>query len=110
MEQHHAESTHEVRSDIEGASLRSRKRDEALSNRVDTMEEEQVKLNAAAFPLIGFGIVISGLDGELAAAPLWLDWTVLGVAVIASARVVSPNIRAWHVERRERMAVEGSEA
>lgn len=99
----------ELRSNLEAASLQSRERDEAADNRLDAMEESQVKLNAAAFPLIGFGIVISGLDTELAAAPLWLDCTVLIVAVIASLRVVSPNIRAWQVERREHIAVEGQE-
>ena len=79
-----------------------------MTQRISRTHDEQVKLNAAAFPLIGFGIVISDLDAELAALPLWADLSVLGVATALSVRVVVPNIRRWQVDRRERRSVEFS--
>jgi membrane protein implicated in regulation of membrane protease activity len=47
-------------------------------------------LEARALPLIGFGIVISGLAADLAKLPVWIDLVGLVLATIFSLRIVVP--------------------
>lgn len=104
----HQQTSREIRQDLQVAVDQARENHHEITRRINQMQDEQVELNAAAFPLIGFGIVISGLDAELAALSLWADLSVLGVATALSVRVVGPNIRRWQLERRERKAIERS--
>jgi ElaB/YqjD/DUF883 family membrane-anchored ribosome-binding protein len=104
----HQQTSSEMRQKLQAAVDEARENYQETTHRISKMQDEQVELNAAAFPLIGFGIVISSMDTELAALPLWADLSVLGVATAVSVRVVGPNIHRWQVERRKRKAIEFS--
>lgn len=109
-EQRSEKANKELRELIKATEAGARRRSEALGVRIDRMEVDQVELNAAAFPLIGFGIVISGLDTQLASLPVWADVSVLVLATVVSVRVVGPNVLRWQRDRRERKAIEHQES
>jgi len=92
LDERHQQASKELREGIQAAVDEARDKHQVVTQRIDQMESEQVELNAAAFPLIGFGIFISGLDGELAMLPIWANVSILGLAAAVSVRVVAPNI------------------
>jgi hypothetical protein len=75
---------------ISQLSSSTRSEHERIYRQIDHQEKEQTELEARALPLIGFGIVISGLAADLAKLPVWIDVVGLVLATIFSLRIVVP--------------------
>jgi outer membrane murein-binding lipoprotein Lpp len=78
-----------------------------LKARLDLAEKQQTEINARAFPLVGFGIVISGLAEPMAEhLPAWLDLAFVFLSAAFAARVIYPIAKPgwskWQADRRER--------
>jgi hypothetical protein len=71
-------------------------RHQEITRRVEMAEQQQTQFNAMALPLIGFGIVLSGLAQPIAQWPLVFNVALLVLIVGFSAQVVVPILRRAH--------------
>lgn len=97
----------ELRQAIADVKAEARQTYAELKARLDLAEKQQTEINARAFPLVGFGIVISSLAGPMADhLPASLDLAFVVLPAAFAARVIYPIAKPgwlkWQASRRER--------
>jgi hypothetical protein len=66
---------------------------------LEEREQESARIDARGLPVVGFGILLSGVPDELAAIPFPFGWALPAVGVGAAAVAIGH----WWRERRRRM-------
>jgi hypothetical protein len=74
----------------------------SLKQEFSKRDESSKRIDATGLPMLGFGVVLSGVPNELASIP-WLGWIcfAVGVLILVGLTVVSIRSGAW----RERQSV-----
>jgi hypothetical protein len=96
----------ELRQQIEAVKFEARQSHDALRERLDRAEKQQTEINARAFPLIGFGILLSSLAAEIARLPVLLNLAIVvlstGFAFQVIQPIAEPGWIEWQEGRRKR--------
>lgn len=85
----HDELIRRLRADLESA-------EQSLHKRIDTNEEKAARIDAMGLPVIGLGIFLSGVPGELASVPpLGVGLTIASVLVTGFVFRLTIKSGAW---------------
>ena len=60
---------------------------------MDKVRWNEIKVNANGLPLIGFGIVLSGIPDWLARLPYGLGWVLPAVALLLATVITWPSLK-----------------
>ena len=64
-----------------------------VAEEMEKDRRQEVEVNANGLPLVGFGIVLSGIPDSLARLPLGVGWILPGLALLLTAVITWPGLK-----------------